>query len=61
MVSFLYAIYVVNKEKIKKADRSFEEYSFIDAITPCKELVDNGNMSEELLEKLGDAYYIHPL
>jgi outer membrane protein OmpA-like peptidoglycan-associated protein/tetratricopeptide (TPR) repeat protein len=44
-------------KKIKKADRSFEEYSFIDAITSYKELVDNGNMSEEIFEKLGDAYY----
>lgn len=42
---------------IKKADRSFDNYSFMDAIASYRELIDQGYETDEIFEKLGNTYY----
>lgn len=41
-----------------RAERKFENYAFIDAIESYEKLMDKGMYSEQILRRLGDAYYV---
>lgn len=45
--------------KEKKAEKKYEEYSYIDAIAIYEKVAENGYASLELYQKLGDAYYFN--
>ncbi|MGV8815381.1 MAG: OmpA family protein [Gelidibacter sp.] len=58
MVSFYLLICSLgNAQNIKRAERSFDDYSYIDAITSFEDLVKMGYSNKEILQKLGDSYY----
>ncbi|MQP23478.1 OmpA family protein [Flavobacterium sp. LMO8] len=45
--------------KLKKADKKYEKYSYIDAIEVYEKVAEKGYKSVELFEKLGNAYYFN--
>lgn len=45
------------KSEIKKAENSFDQGSYADAIIQYKRLINKGNTSENTYKNLGDAYY----
>ncbi|MEE9361984.1 MAG: OmpA family protein [Cellulophaga sp.] len=59
IISFLMLCFLSNAQKseIKKAENSFNQGSYTDAIIRYKRLINKGNTSEEAFRNLGDAYY----
>ncbi len=45
------------KEMIKKADKAYSRYAYVNALKIYEELVNKGYKSKELYKKLGNAYY----
>ncbi|RMB59061.1 flagellar motor protein MotB [Dokdonia sinensis] len=45
--------------KLKRADKKFNQYAFVDARKIYLEIADEGYSSAELFEKLGDSYYFN--
>ena len=51
-----FTIYSQNTKEIK-ADKAFDNYNYISAIKNYEKLIENGNKSQDVLQKLGNAYY----
>ncbi len=51
-----FTIYSQNTKEIK-ADKAFDNYNFISAIKNYEKLIETGNKSQDILQKLGNAYY----
>jgi hypothetical protein len=49
----------VPKGKVTKADKQYDKYAYIDAIATYERVFDRGYKSEDMLKKLGDAYYFN--
>ena len=47
------------KAKVEKADRLYEKYAYIDAIKTYEAVAEKGYRSEEVFQKLGNAYYFN--
>ena len=47
------------ERKLAKADKKYDDYAFINAIEIYEEVAENGFKSQELFEKLGNAYYFN--
>lgn len=45
--------------KIKRAEKKFEDYAFVDAIDNYEELVKNGYSEQEIYQSLGNANYLN--
>lgn len=59
--SFLLIAFQVysQKAKVEKADRLYEKYAYIDAIKTYEAVAEKGYRSEEVFQKLGNAYYFN--
>ena len=44
---------------LKKADKNHDQWAYVDAINIYEKVAQRGYVSEDLLEKLGDAYYFN--
>ena len=51
-----FTIYSQNTKEIK-ADKAFDNYNYISAIKNYEKLIETGNKSQDILQKLGNAYY----
>ena len=45
------------KLKVAKADKDFEKFAYVDAIKTYERVFEKGYKSQDMLQKLGDAYY----
>ena len=45
------------ERQLRKADKSYDSYAFIDAIAVYEQVAEEGYRSSELFKKLGNAYY----
>ena len=45
------------KNKVAKADKAFEKFAYVDAIKTYERVFAKGYKSQDMLQKLGDAYY----
>ena len=50
---------VAQKSQIKEADRKFEDLAYIDAVEIYESVANNGYEDEDILRRLGDAYYFN--
>jgi len=56
---FIGATICSQDRKIKHAEKKFQEYAFMDAITSYEELVKQGFSAQEIYESLGNANYFN--
>lgn len=47
------------ESRVKKADKQYESYQYIDAIETYKKVVEKGYKSPEILQKIADSYYFN--
>jgi len=47
------------ERQLRKADKNYERYAYIDAITVYEQVVKEGHRSAELFKKLGNSYYFN--
>lgn len=47
------------KIQVKKADKKYDNYEYIDAIGTYEKVVNKGYKTTDMLEKLGNAYYFN--
>lgn len=47
------------QQKLEKAEKLFDDYAYIDAIKIYERIASKGFKSEDLFQKLGDAYYFN--
>ncbi|WP_029209397.1 OmpA family protein [Aquimarina agarilytica] len=60
LYSFLgFSALVAQEQKIKKANKAFENYAYIDAQKTYLSVVEQGYTSADVYEKLGDSYYFN--
>ncbi len=52
-------IAVGQEASVRKADIKFSNLQYIDALNAYKAIIDNGYESEDVFQKLGDAYYFN--
>ena len=56
--TFLFSGIAISQDnKIKKGNKEYEQYAFIDAQQAYLKVVENGFSSADILQKLGDSYY----
>lgn len=59
-ISILMTFYSQGQEvKVKRADKSFDDYAYIDAISGYEELVKDGYSDELIYKRLGNANYLN--
>lgn len=58
LMAFAINVYSQNS-KITKADKSYENYAYIDAIRTYERIVEKGYKSADMLKKLGNSYYFN--
>jgi outer membrane protein OmpA-like peptidoglycan-associated protein/tetratricopeptide (TPR) repeat protein len=58
-IAFILSITLINAQdiKLKKADKDFEEFAYVDAIKTYEKVANKGYKSVELFQKLGNSYY----
>jgi outer membrane protein OmpA-like peptidoglycan-associated protein len=49
--------YTQLQNKVKAADKQYDKYAYVDAITTYERVFERGYKSEDMLKKLGNAYY----
>lgn len=63
LIFFLLISFVANEslgqESLKKGDKNYDGYAYIDAIEIYEKVANNGNVSKELFQKLGNSYYFN--
>jgi outer membrane protein OmpA-like peptidoglycan-associated protein/tetratricopeptide (TPR) repeat protein len=59
ILAFLLHGFLVNAQeiKIKKADKNYEQFAYVDAIKTYEKVAEKGFKSVEVFQKLGNAYY----
>ncbi len=59
LLAFLLNIFLVDAQevKIKKADKDYEQFAYVDAIKTYEKVAEKGYKSVEVFQKLGNAYY----
>jgi outer membrane protein OmpA-like peptidoglycan-associated protein len=59
IISILLNIFLVHSQevKLKKADKKYDQFAYIDAIKIYEKVAEKGYKSKELFQKLGDSYY----
>ena len=58
LVVFITAMNVSGQKlKVAKADKDFEKFAYVDAIKTYERVFAKGYKSQDMLQKLGDAYY----
>ena len=59
IVALLLKSFLVDAQevKIKKADKEYNQYAFVNAIETYEKVAEKGYKSVELFQKLGNAYY----
>jgi outer membrane protein OmpA-like peptidoglycan-associated protein/tetratricopeptide (TPR) repeat protein len=59
ILAFLQLGFLVNAQeiKIKKADKNYEQFAYVDAIKTYEKVAEKGFRSVEVFQKLGNAYY----
>nr|WP_315222314.1 OmpA family protein [uncultured Flavobacterium sp.] len=50
---------VAQKERISNADKNYDKYAYIDAITIYEKVADKGYKDEKMFQRLGNAYYFN--
>ena len=45
------------KGKVEKADKEYDKFAYVDAIETYERVFDRGYKSEDMLKRLGNAYY----
>ena len=59
-LSVFFTLSVVAQErKVAKADKLYDDFAYIDAITVYENIVAKGYSSPDLLKKLANAYYFN--
>ena len=59
ILNLLYSSSYGQKSAVKRADKKYERYAYIDAIKIYKKIADNGYKDEKMFQKLGNAYYFN--
>ncbi|UPQ78200.1 OmpA family protein [Flavobacterium azooxidireducens] len=59
ILALLLNVFSVNAQevKIKKADKNYEQFAYVDAIKTYEKVAEKGHKSVELFQKLANAYY----
>lgn len=59
LLAFLLNIFLVDAQevKIKKADKDYEQFAYVDAIKTYEKVAEKGYKSVEVFQKLANAYY----
>jgi outer membrane protein OmpA-like peptidoglycan-associated protein/tetratricopeptide (TPR) repeat protein len=47
------------KVQVKKADKQYEKYAYVDAIATYEKVIKKGYKTPDMLQKVGDAYYFN--
>src|SRR5690606_36953854 len=47
------------KVQVKKADKQYEKFAYVDAIVTYEKVMKKGYKTPEMLQKVGDAYYFN--
>ena len=58
ILSFSFASYA-QQSKVKRADKNYDNYAYIDAIKTYERVAEKGYKSEDLFKKLGNSYYFN--
>jgi tetratricopeptide (TPR) repeat protein len=48
---------IAQPNKVKKADKEFEKFAYVDAIKTYERVFEKGYKSQDMLQRLGNAYY----
>ncbi|MBL4662175.1 MAG: OmpA family protein [Flavobacteriaceae bacterium] len=59
VIGFASTTQAQNKNRVEKANKEFDKYSFIDARAIYLKVVEDGYTSSEIYKKLGDTYYFN--
>ena len=58
ILSFAFTIYgLAQEKKVEKADKQYENFAYVDAISIYEKVAEKGFKNEKLLQNLGNAYY----
>ena len=61
--SLLFSVWTLNgysqKAKVAAADKQYERYSYVDAISVYERVAEKGYKDEKMFQKLGNAYYFN--
>ena len=58
VILFMFTLNGFAQEKgVKKADKKFDDYSYVDAIATYEKVANKGYKDENMFQKLGDSYY----
>ena len=58
IIASSYSVYS-QKEKVKVADKKYDNYAYIDAIKTYEKVVEKGYKSADMFKKLGNSYYFN--
>ena len=58
IIAFSFNVYS-QKEKVKVADKKYDNYAYIDAIKTYEKVAEKGYKSADMFKKLGNSYYFN--
>lgn len=59
LIAFAFNLGISQKAQIKKADKNFDNFAYVNTIEVYEKILQNGYQSAELYEKLGNSYYLN--
>ena len=58
-ILFISSMGFAQKAQIKKADKQYEKFAYVDAIATYEKVFKKGYKTPEMLQKVGDSYYFN--